>query len=633
MRNYVLTGNPNTGKTTIHNLLTKSSEHVGNWHGVTVTEKHKQTKHFSVTDLPGLYSLDNTYSLEEINAVEYLKNHREDCILNIVDVNNLSRNLFLTLQLINAGYKVCLLVNMTDDLKKSGKQIDYDKLSEKLNIPVVATNGKNAKQLISQLSKITWNKSAVLKQFLSQEEIYSFIEEIINHSVQEIKQTATYGLGKLDKILLNKYLALPIFVMLIICIFYLTFSSVGAYLSDSLRNAITNFFNNSDFLQVFLKNNNLVLYNFINQCLINGVCNVLCFMPQIVILNICLNLLEESGYISRLAFLFDDFLGAVGLSGKSVFTLLMGLGCTATAITTSCNMTNKKAKNKLALLTPNISCSAKLPIYTVIGGAFFGVRNIFVILGLYLLGVIILIIQAMIYNKFNKTQETFILEFPPLRLPSIKRVLLNSVKTCISFLIKVGSVILLLSSIIWILQHFTFSFQYTQDISQSMLKHISSFILPIFMPLGFFSWGIVASLISGLVAKEMVISTISILNSVSMQDISLSLLNPASVVYFDTKTALVFLVFCLIYTPCMATFSMQKNIGGTKLALTSMAIQFLTAYVVCMLLQTILTLLSYWQAIIILIALAVVVLTIIYFKRRKKKCNGNCANCSQCIFN
>ena len=414
-------------------------------------------------------------------------------------------------------------------------------------------------------------------------------------------------------------------------VFYLTFNGVGGYLSEQIRTFVLNLCDNSQFLHGYLQNNAPIFYNFINQCLINGVLNVVCFLPQIVVLNICLNILEESGYISRLAFLFDDYLSALGLSGKGVFTLIMGLGCSATAISTSSNMQNKTSKNKLAMLTPNISCSAKLPIYTVVGSAFFGVKNIFVILGLYLLGIVVLVLQAFIYNKFNPTNETFILEFPKLRVPSLKRVLLNSLKSCFNFILKAGSIILLFSCIIWFLQHFTYKLAYTQNINQSLLKQISSFLVPIFMPLGFYSWGMVASLISGLVAKEMVVSTIGILNGVGLNMISSSLSNPASVVNFTPKTALVFLVFCLLYTPCMATFAMQKSMCGRKVALLSMAIQFVSAYVISMLLQTILTLTSFWQGIVALICLIEIVFIIRCAIKSKKKCNGDCSNCSKCI--
>ncbi len=627
--NLILTGNPNTGKTTIYNLLTKSNEHVGNWHGVTITEKSKQTKHFNVVDLPGLYSLNNIASLEENNAVEYLKKHSEDVILNIVDANNLERNLFLTTQLIQSGYKVCLLVNLTT--KKTNKKIDYSKLSQKLNVPVIATNGKNRNELINNLLNLTFNQTKLLRHFVSEEEIYNFVNEIIDYAVTETNKTLAYGLSKLDKLLLNKYLALPIFFALIFAIFYLTFSSVGSYLSDQIRNSILSLCNNSQFLNVYLQNNAPAFYNFVNECLINGVLNVLCFLPQITILNLCLNILEESGYISRLAFLFDDVLSALGLSGKGVFTLLMGIGCSATAITTSANMQNKNSKNKLALLTPNISCSAKLPIYTIIGSAFFGVNNIFIIAGLYLLGLVVLMVQAYIYNKIKPTNETFILEFPPLRVPSFKRVLLNSFKTAINFILKAGSVILLFSCIIWVLQHFTYKFKFTTNINESLLKHISTFLVPIFMPLGFNSWGLVASLISGLVAKEMVISSIGILNGVGIDMLANSLTNSSSAVFFTHKTAIVFLVFCLLYTPCMATYAMQKNMCGRKIALLSMAIQFVTAYVISMLMQTILTLCSFWQGIVALICIFEIILIIRWVLKNKKRCNGNCENCSTCI--
>ena len=309
----------------------------------------------------------------------------------------------------------------------------------------------------------------------------------------------------------------------------------------------------------------------------------------------------------------------------------MGFGCSASAISTSSNLTNKKAQNKLVLLTPNISCSAKLPIYLVIGSAFFGAKNIFVILGLYLLGILILVLQAVFFNKLNPTQETFILEFPKLRVPRLKSVVFNCLKTAVNFLLKVGSTILVFSFVIWFLSHFSLNLHFTYDISQSILKNISMLISPIFAPLGLNSWGVVACLVSGLVAKEMVLSSICLLNGVGIESLQLSLSNGA--VSFNTHTAIIFLIFCLIYTPCMSTYAVQKSISGRRVALTSMILQFATAYIVCMLFSTLIHLLKFSATFAVLIILAVISISIYCFKKKSKICNGNCTNCSSCKFN
>ena len=577
MVNVILVGNPNTGKTTLFNSLTKSSEHVGNWHGVTVDEKSKiysyKNQKINLIDLPGIYSL-TPLSFEEKVAVEFLYSHSEYKVINICDKNNIQRNLYLTLGLIEKGFDVILAINEID--KNIINKIDISLLSNELGIDVVEINAdkkinldklnekilvkKNNKKALNYLKKVDFsvffnilngkidkkdydyysiklfendeiikeklNLSQSENEFLKDKIGLKTIEKISNLRYEYIKEISNkcikrsdkiYGENKLDKILLNKYFAFPIFLVILLGIFYVTFFSFGKILSNSLSAFIENYVGIPiiNYLEKFNKNSWII--GLFEIALIGGVGSIISFLPQVALLFFFLSILEDSGYLSRLAFVFEDILSKVGLSGKSVYTLLMGFGCSTTAVMTARNMEDKNSKIKTVLLCPYMSCSAKFPIYAVIGGAFFGNLNIFYIFGLYLLGVIIAISLSFIYEKtiLKSKDQSFILEFPPYRVSSIKRISILLFKNIKDFIVRVGSIIIAMNVIIWILSNFSFKFNYLKNVNErSMLESLGRVIAPIFSPLGFGNWAIVASLIAGLIAKEIVVTSIAMFNKI-----------------------------------------------------------------------------------------------------------------------
>ena len=324
--------------------------------------------------------------------------------------------------------------------------------------------------------------------------------------------------------------------------------------------------------------------------IIGGVGSLLAFLPQIILLFFFLSLIEDSGYLSRVAFMFEDLFAKVGLSGKSVYTLLMGFGCSTTAALTARNMEDKNAKIKTALLTPYMSCSAKLPIYAVIGGAFFLKANVFVIFSLYMLGVVVALCLSLIFEKtsLKSKEQSFILEFPEYRLPSIKRVLLILWDNIKLFLIRVGTLLISINIIVWVLQSFSFKFEYVKDIAsaKSILEVLGSKLAPIFTPLGFGNWGAVSALLAGLIAKEIVVSSIAMFNGVDVGGADMknqtmqTIISAGSVVCFTEASALSFLVFCLLYSPCIATISVFRKEIGAKWTWLSVLIQFTVAYIV-----------------------------------------------------
>lgn len=686
-----LVGNPNTGKTTLFNTLTSSHEHVGNWHGVTVEEKVKKYKYkdeeINIVDLPGIYSL-TSLSYEEEVACNYILNHKDRLVVNICDASNLQRNLYLTLGLMELGCRIILVINQID--KRPICKINFLELEKILNLRVVYVNADNKKSaekinqaIIEESKKIDQKKyflpyinelnfkdinkfvlkdtsdfykikileddEKVKKMFnisksFNQIDIvasarYKYIDEIINKTCS--KRQKVYGASKLDKVLLNRFLAFPIFICLIALAFYITFFSLGAFLSDGLTILLEDFIEKpliSFLIDIFGTNSWVV--GLFQEAIIGGVGSILTFLPQVALLFFFLSLLEDSGYLSRVAFVFEDILGKVGLSGKSVYTLLMGFGCSTTAVLTARNMDDKNSKIKTGLLTPYMSCSAKFPIYAVLGGAFFGANNIWVIIGIYFIGVAVAILMSYIFEKtfLPSKKQSFILEFPPYRIMSVKRtfsLLWLNVKL---FIIRVGTLIVAMNVIVWILSNFSFSFHYIANgEGVSMLESLGKILSPIFIPLGFNSWGLVSALIAGLVAKEVIVSSIAMFNGINESTTSIlgqSLTNPNSAVYFVSgASVLSYLVFCLLYFPCIATTSVLIKEIGKKWTIIGIVLEFIVAYIVSMFVYSIALFAQYFgilKLIVLIIAIMIVVFSLIMVIKRikNKKSRSKCKNCS-----
>ena len=707
MKEILLIGNPNTGKTTLFNNLTKSNEHIGNWHGVTVEEKRKKFnaggEDFELVDLPGIYSL-TALSFEEQVAVDYILNGSDKLMINICDLNNLQRNLYLTLGLLELGANILLAIN-TMGSKKPFNEVDVYKLKEELGVEVFLFNASSKKDiaelklLIKKMSdkpkkgimpsyinklencqefkliknslnvkekdrlnfytiKILENDQKIIekcgfnnkKRKLNADFIqkiakirYEYISCISEKVIKKIQKRA-YGESKIDKIILNRFLSIPIFLGIMALIFYLTFFSVGAFFSSIL----------SDFIQNVIGAN---LVNFIagvcdipwviglfENGIVAGLGSILSFLPQVVLLFFFLSILEDSGYLARLAFSFEDIFKKLGLSGKSVYTLLMGFGCSATAALTARNMEDKNSKIKTAMLTPYMSCSAKLPIYAVLGGAFFGASNIFIVFSLYLLGVVVAIILSMILEKtaLKSKNQSFILEFPPYRIPSFKRVLNIIGDNLKQFIIRIGSVIFAMNIIVWLLGSFSFSFTYVPDTGGvSMLESIGKFLAPIFIPLGFGNWGATSALIAGLVAKEVIVSSIAIFNGIDVnagsmtEQVQSSILNPSSAVYFTPASALSYMVFCLIYMPCIATMSVLNKEIGTKWTVISIIIELVIAYLLSLVvynLYNFINIFGFGYFAILLIGLIIIGVSVTFIikhlksKDKCKACGYKCKN-------
>lgn len=656
-----LAGNPNSGKTTLFNVLTGSNQYVGNWPGVTVQKKVGKTKigHSEIVDLPGIYSL-SPYSMEEIVTRDYIIDEKPEVIINIIDGSNLERNLYLTLQLIELNRPMVIAVNMMDDVIQKGWKLDCERLEVELGLPVIpitARRGENVEQVLKKAEKLAHKKvfyspnvtydrvtqnalsdilivlsehknaadlpltffaakllegddDAVKKLNLSQAELarieeivvayeatatlgdretmladarYKFIEKVSKKCLVKGEDAHKLTLSdKIDHVVTNRILAIPIFLLMMLAMFMFTFGPVGTFLSG----LVELFFGS---LVVPLVEKLLLLgsapqwaYGLIIDAAIGGVTGILVFLPQITLLFLCLSLLEDSGYMARAAFIMDRLLRRLGLSGKSFIPMLMGFGCTTPAIMAARTLENEKDRKLTMMLTPFMSCGARLPIYALFAGVFFAEHQGLVVFSMYILGIVVAIITGVVlkHTLFRGAVAPFVMELPQYRLPLLKSISLHVWEKCRGFIVKAGTVIFAMSVIIWVLQNFSLSFEMVSDPSVSILGQFGALIAPIFIPLGFGTWEASVSLLTGLIAKESVVSTMSILYG--------SLDSQTMMAAFTPLSAYAFMAFTLLYMPCISAFvTIKKEMNSTKWAFGTALLQTGVAYFVAMLIYNI----------------------------------------------
>ena len=432
-------------------------------------------------------------------------------------------------------------------------------------------------------------------------------------------------------LLLNPFWSIIFFVLVISLVFVITFGSVGTFISQVFNNALSYVAKNLlFFIKITIKNK--IILDFIENAILKGTLDLLSFVPQIVIMLILINILEETGYLSRVAIMFDYPLKKLGLSGRSVFSLIMGFGCTTTAIMTTTGLDSKNQQKKTAFLLPFISCSAKLPFFLVIISAFFSKFKVLIILLLYMLSILVMIITSIIIEKFdNKEQKPFIMEVPKIRFPSVTKILKNVWQTVKSFIIRVGSVLLISTITIYILYNFNYKFEFVGTNGNNLLKAIANVFSFIFKPFGFNTFVVIA-LLSGLIAKEMLVSTLAIINGVGILQLASSISLSSSVIYFNLSSALAFLVFVLLYPPCISALITLKKQVGLKVVLKSVLVQFTLAYVIALIVKVLADLYIKGKIVIFMVLLIFIALTIFivikYIKPRKKGCLINsCENC------
>lgn len=576
MKNVALLGNPNVGKTTLFNSLTGSNQRVGNWAGVTVDKKEGFFDDFKIVDLPGIYAMD-TFSNEEKISKEFLENGQVDLILNIIDASNIDRNLYLTMQLKQFKKPIILAVNMIDVAEKKGINIDYKKLEKLLNVtvvPIQASKEQGIDDVKKALKDANLNKiDNTDYNFLNEKEAYTYIENLLSECTKRNNKTIKTVKEKLDNIMLNSLLAYPIFFIIMALTFQITFSWIGQPLSDLLDSLL-----NDSLLPIIenlIQGSSPWFQSLIIDGIIGGVGGILVLLPIILSLFTCITILEDSGYMARVAFIMDKIMRKMGLSGKAFIPMIVGFGCSVPAIMTARTLESEKDRKLTALLIPLMSCNARLPVYSIFAAVFFPNSIGLVVASLYFLGILLAFILGIIFKHtiFKNEEEPLLIELPEYKLPSLKNLLNQLYEKTKSFLMKAGTLIFAMSIILWFLSNFNFSGM--TDVNDSILASVGGFIAPIFKPLGFGNWQSSVSLLTGLIAKETVVSSMSVIFSGDLQ-VMLPL-------HFTSLSALSFLVFVLLYTPCITVVGTMKKEFGTKLTLFSVTYQLVLAWIVAFL--------------------------------------------------
>ena len=573
MINVALLGNPNVGKTTLYNALTGSNQYVGNWPGVTVDKKEGYFEDVKVADLPGIYAMD-TFSNEEKVSKKYLEEEQVDVILNIVDASNLSRNLYLTTQLKQFGKPIILALNMIDICESKGINIDYEKLSEELGveiIPISAGKSVGIDDIRNRLKKGKFQYNDDKKKFCfkTEKQAYDYIESVLDKCVKVNERKSETLTEKLDKFVLHPVFSYPIFLGIMVLMFEITFSWVGQPLSDILDGIL----NDSiiPYLSDLLANSSPWFSSLIVDGIVSAVGGIVVLLPIILVLFICITILEDSGYMSRVAFMMDKLMRKMGLSGKAFIPMIIGFGCTVPAVMTARTLESEKDRKLTALLVPFMSCNARLPVYTVFAAVFFKEHRGLAVGALYAGGVLVAFLLGMLLKNtyFKKDEEPFILEVPEYKVPTFKSVYKQTVDKAEGFLKKAGTVIFAMSVVVWFLSNFNLNGM-VEEVNDSILASIGGIIAPIFAPLGFGNWQSAVSLLSGLLAKESVLA--------SMEIIFAGDLNTVLPMYFSTLSAYAFLVFVLLYTPCISVLGTMKKEYGSKFTIMSVVFQLVVAW-------------------------------------------------------
>lgn len=628
MINVALLGNPNVGKTTVFNLLTGSNQYVGNWPGVTIEKKEGYLDdNIRIVDLPGIYAMD-TFSNEEKVSKDFLEQENVDVIVNVVDASNLDRNLYLTTQLMKYNKPIVILLNMVDLAEAKGIKLDYDKLAKNLNVtilPIVAkkkTGLENIKSVIENASKSRIYYSV---NFGNETETYKKIEEIISDATIVPSSNKKSISDSIDDVVLNPILAYPIFIGILLLLFKFTFDWVGGPLQEWLGGAIEAYVMTP--VDGMLANSSLWFKSLIVDGVLGGVSGTLPFFPLIFTLFLGISLFEDSGYMSRAAFLMDRIMYRVGLSGKAFIPMVMGLGCSSPAIMATRTLESEKDRKITALISPLMTCGAKLPIYALFVSIFFPRHKAIVTTSLYILGVVVAILVALVLNKtVYKTQaEPFVLELPEYRVPTLSALLKNTWSKSKGFLIRVITVMFAMSVVIWFLSSFNLH-GFTENINDSFLALFGKLLAPLFAPLGFTDWRISVSILTGLGAKEIVVNTMSVLFGSNLAEVLPTV--------FTGVTALSFLAFSALYTPCIAALATMRKEYGNKMMMISLSYQFILAWVVALLVNVIGNLILGNNASIEYIVGGAIVLAaaFILFRMFKNKSNNksSCSGCSSC---
>lgn len=611
-----LAGNPNSGKTTLYNALTGKQEYVGNWAGVTVSKKEAKLKeslgnNIDIVDLPGAYSI-RPYTSEESITTDFIKTENPDVIINVVDSTNLNRSLFFTTQLLELNIPVVVALNKVD-ISKNVTDIDVSKLEKELNCKVVeisAAKNEGLKNLInvaSESSKLKEQKnlfkelSNIHNEEKQDKKRYSIVNNIIskveNRIIRHNEETLE---DKIDRFVTNPIIGTGLFILIMAFIFDLSINTLGPLVADALVGFIENF-QNAVSGQLASMGTSDFLNSLLTDGIIGGVGAVVGFVPLVMVLMFMLSLVEDSGFMARIALIFDPLFRKVGLSGKSIIPMIVGYGCSIPGIMATRTIKDEKQRRLTAMLTPFVPCGAKIPIIALFTAAFFPEQGYMFPLT-YIVAFSVIICVGLILKKVtgaDNINNYFIIELPQYRIPSIKRAFFKMLETGKDFITRAGTIIIVCNTVVFIMSSFNFKLQLVEDaVNTSILANVATPFAFLLIPVGIGVWQLSAAAITGFIAKEEVVGTLAVVYSMGAAiNSDFELVNAMTVketMGITAVSALAFMFFNLFTPPCFAAIgAMKSEMKSNKWLLKSVLLQLSVGYIVAMITYQVGTILVY----------------------------------------
>ena len=650
-----LTGNPNSGKTTMYNALTGRNEKVGNWAGVTVEKKEHPIKkaYYSgseeliAVDLPGAYSMSPFTSEESITS-SYVKNEHPDAIINIVDATNLSRSLFFTTQLLELGIPVVVALNKSDINEKKQTTIDVPTLSEQLGCPVietVSTAGEGLREAVDaaaeakgQIQRAPYEEGNVdLTDKKAVEEAdrkrFAFVNQLVSKVEKRTVLTREKGTGDaIDAVLTNKIAGIPIFAVVMFLVFQISQVWVGPLIADTLVAWIETF---QGYVSEMLADANPLLTALLADGIIGGVGAVVGFLPLVMIMYFLIALLEDCGYMSRVSVVLDPIFKKVGLSGKSVIPFVIGTGCAIPGVMASRTIRNERERRATAMLTPFMPCGAKIPVIALFAGAFFDDAG-WVSFLMYFTGIVLIFLGALLVNKiagYKNRKSFFIIELPEYKVPSLFFALKAMCARGWAYIVKAATIILLCNTAVQIMQTFNWSFQVAETADSSILASIAAPFAYLLVPIvGVLSWQLAAAAVTGFIAKENVVGTLAVCfvgleNLIDTDELAMiegTGTEIAGIIAITKVAALAYLMFNLYTPPCFAAIgAMNSEMRSSKWLWGGIGLQLGTGYTVAFLVYQVGTLVTTGAVgagfLPGLVAVAVIVAIVVYLCLRADK--------------
>lgn len=627
-----LTGNPNSGKTTMYNALTGRNEKVGNWAGVTVDKKEHPIKkvytggrEITAVDLPGAYSMSPFTSEESITS-SYVKNENPDVIINIVDADNLSRSLFFTSQLLELGIPVVVALNKSDINKKKGNRIDADELRQKLGCPVVKTVSTSSEGLTALLEAALAQSGKAQSAPFTQDGIdltdkaqveaadrkrFDFVNSIVKEVERRKVLTKDKNAGdKIDAILTNKWLGIPIFAAVMFLVFYISQSTLGTWIAEgyefkngtAIPGLVTLLESFQGWVGGLLENANPLLQAIVVDGVIGGVAAVVGFLPLVMVMYFLIALLEDCGYMSRAAVVLDPIFKKVGLSGKSVIPFVITVGCAVPGIMASRTIRNERERRATAMLAPFMPCGAKIPVISLFAGAFFE-NAWWVSAVMYFAGIALIFLGALLINGitgYKARRSFFIIELPEYKLPSLWGAFKSMCERGWAYIVKAATIILLCNMAVQLMQTFRWDLTVAQSADASILASIASPFAYLLVPIvGVLSWQLAAAAITGFIAKENVVGTLAVCfvgleNLIDAEELAImegAGAEVAGVMAITKVAALAYLMFNLYTPPCFAAIgAMNAEMKSAKWLWGGIGLQLAVGYTAAYLVYTVGTL-------------------------------------------